>query len=193
VDTNCLGKLRQLGQAGLSYANESNGYLAATFFDPDNAGAGKTYWWEVIAPRIYTGYGEAPNFKKLDGLFRDPTSPVAGKIPEAEFRNPVWKEIGWMPWINNQDVSPEIRAKRPGIHLNVLKRTSGQPYLSAADNTGSSGVWDKAQFQKYVVPAAARHRGHVLSVYCDGHAELIKVGGKPTDYKQVAPAMPDAQ
>lgn len=192
VDANCIGKLRQLGQGALAAAFESNGYLAATFFDPENAGAGKTYWWEVVAPRVYTRYGDEPNYKKLDGLFRDPTRPAARKFQESEFRSPSWPEIGWMPWINGQNVPADISAKRPGIHLNVLKRPSGQPYLSAADNTGSTGVWDKAQFKKYVYPAAARHRGQVMSVYCDGHAELVKVGGSATDYLRVAPSMPDA-
>lgn len=192
VDSKCLSKLSQLGQAAIGASIESNGYLAATYFDPDNGGAGKVYWWEKIAPHVYSEYGQPPNDKKIDGLFRDPTSPKIKGIAESEFRIPRWPEIGWMPWQNSKDVPADLNKAKPGIHLPFLKRPSGQPFLSAADNTGSVGVYNKAQYDKYVAPAAARHRGQVMSFYCDGHVEMVKVSGKSTDYKNVAPAMPDA-
>lgn len=192
ADSVCLTKLSQLGQAALGASNDSNAYLAATFFDSDNGGAGKTYWWEKVAPHVYTNYDQLPNMKKIDGLFRDSTSSASKGINDSEFRNPKWTEIGWMPWINNENVPSALNKSKPGIHLNILRRPSGQPFLSAADNTGSTGVWNKAQFVKYVATAAARHRGHVLSFYCDGHVEMVRVAGRAADYRNVAPSMPDA-
>lgn len=192
ADSACISKLSQLGQAAMGAANDSNGYLPATFFDPEGEGAGKTYWWEKLAPYVYSTYGQPPNEKKLDGLFRDPTRPAAKGIPDSEYRNPKWPEIGWMPWINNEDVSPSVSANKPGIHLNALRRAGGQPFLTSADNTGSTGVYNKAQYQKYVAPAAERHNGQILAFYCDGHVEMVKVAGKADDYVRLAPAMQDA-
>ncbi len=188
-----LSKLNQLGQAAMSAAAESSGYLPATFFDPEGDGAGKTYWWEKLAPYVYTTYGQPPNDKKLDGLFRDSTRPAAKGISDSEFRGPKWGEIGWMPWINNENVPASVSSTRPGIHLNALRRAGGQPFLTSADNTGSSGIWNKSQYQRYVAPSAARHRDQILAYYCDGHAGMIKVSGDSSDYIKVAPSMPDAK
>ena len=137
-------------------------------------------------------YGSPPNGKKLDGLFRDPASDVGQRYQEGEFRDPVPKEIGWMPWINNKNVSADLQASQPGIYLNLLDRPGGQPYLSVANDNSTAGVSDKGQFQTHVMPAAKLHRDQVIAYYCDCHAEVVRVK-QASDYVLVAPAMPDAQ
>ncbi len=174
-----VNNLKQLYIGAESFAGDHHGIFPATYWgDPDDNQAGKQIWWQALSPYVYNR--EDP--RKLDGTFRDKADPRVRAISDGEERWGKWKEVSYMPWVNGT-----VGNTNPvqGISVTRTKQIGGQPYLSTALNTGSMGVWNEAQYNRFVVPSAEWRDNTIVVLYCDGAVQVIK---NPT-FEKVAPAM----
>ncbi|MCP5538023.1 MAG: type II secretion system protein [Akkermansiaceae bacterium] len=175
-----VNNLKQLHIAAEGFAGDNHGVFPATYWgDPDSTppGAGKMYWWQALAPYVYS-----ENTGKLDGTFRDKADPNVSSIKDSQLVGGGWGNISYMPWTNG---SVPSSSKMMGISVSRTEDLGGQPYLSTSRNTGTLGVWNEAQYNKYVVPSAAWRDNKIIVLYCDGAVKVVK---DPT-FQTVAPAM----
>ena len=174
-----LANLRQISVAAHSAASENFDILPSTTWKNESKGTGLTYWWTPLIDFLHPETNG-----KINGLFRDPTSPEGRKFEPAEFRNAKWAEISYIPWADGStDWNSQIR----GIKRSALKDAARQPYLSTVVmGTAIPAVMSEGDFKTRVLPSADWREGAILLLYCDGRAEVT---AKPV-YRKIARFMP---
>ncbi|HWL52508.1 MAG TPA: hypothetical protein VNQ90_08740 [Chthoniobacteraceae bacterium] len=160
--TQCLGQVRQMGIGALQFANEHNGKLPITDWNPAITDRWKQRWYMRLAPYIHPG---RPSYYPL---YRCPS--VEARAPRTH-NDPALLGAN-VDFVCLYAAPPTIPEGRP-IFLQKLPNSAKVGLIIEGNGPSHGGPYSERTFHLLVDPALDRHDGWVHLVYCDGHAVRV--------------------
>lgn len=170
----CLGNLRQLQLANITYAAEHRGgYVPILFIDSENAGR-RTFWYQNTGFLDYLPKDRTAgttNVHKLSDTMQCPTARNIGNTLDFTYgANAHGRGGEWVAGLVRQIMAAEIQ--RPAQTMAFADGLDWQLYADGADGYEKE-MELRSNSSSHIV--AYRHGGQANLVYFDGHAVRLPV------------------
>jgi len=182
----CVNNLRQVWTAAQQYSENNFGLLPANGMadDPNSDIDESRGWWACIYPYLYSGQAQPGGDEPImvDGLLLCPSGEYGQKLKKGEKIAASGKVVGYASWTDGS-ADPQAGDRSAPISKVRCNQLGGTPWLTDSIDA-SVNINDSKSFNSYVVPAAKRHGGSIVTLYADG-----SVREQPNAlFKVIAPA-----